>query len=811
MRLLVQSSRRFFYRHPGQLLLALVGIAAGVAVVTGVALMRDVLINALDLAGEELAGRDSVRVHHPSGRIDESLLADLATRPGAPELVPAIAARARHDGRILELLATDPIAVGGETGMGLDGNQINALMRNRAGVAMNEATARRLAKSEGDHIDLRIAGANHQLELTAILARGRALDDRLLMDIGSAQEVLGRQGELSWIEAPAGSRAWLEAELPEGVRIESAGERRDAAARLTEGMRANLTAMSLLSLAVGLFVIYSVLSFLLVQRRRAVGMLRAVGVTRGQITGLLATETFILAGLGALIGLVLGTVLADQLLTLVRQPIAELYRLVPAAQTRPTVTLYLAIWALAVALALGSTLAVWLEARRIPPGQLVRQDRDPTGTRPGLYAAATGLLITGMAVTLLSAGLAAALGGLFLALMGCALLAPRAGMLLLRLMRWPLKHKLAGRALGMLATSRRRIAPALAALSMALALSAGIGMMVLGFRVTVDDWIERLLRAEAYVTVSQGVIDAELTERIGELEGIAAVSSARQHHLPDGRVLIAYDLPADAWDGFELVAGDPGPAREAFMAGEAVLVTEPFARRQDKTIGDEIVIESGDHRHSLPIAAVYRDYGSDQGAIAVNADDYRDWFDDEVRDSLGLYFHETGDIERWRQRLEAIDERIVVTTPEQVRAQTLVVFDRTFRISWALAALVGIIALIALVSALLALGLERRRDHATLRALGLTRRGLTGLVVSQTTGLAAASALVAAPLAIAIHAGLTLVVQPRAFGWSLPLSLPLPPLGAMLMLALAAGLIAGLYPAWQIASRNPSSELRSRG
>jgi putative ABC transport system permease protein len=810
MRLLIQSSRRFFYRHPGQLLLALIGIAAGVAVVTGVALMRDVLINALDLAGEELAGRDSVRVQHPSGRIDEALFTDLATRPGAPVMVPVIATRARFDDRILELLATDPMSLGGDAGMGLDGNQINALMRTPSGVAMNVATAARLELDEGESFTVRIAGAEHELTVAAILTRGRTLDDRLLMDIAVAQDALGRQGELSSIEAPAGSRDWLRAKLPDDFRIETAGDRRDAAARLTEGMRANLSAMSLLSLAVGLFVIYSVLSFLLVQRRRTIGMLRAVGVTPGQITGLLVTETFLLAGLGALLGLTLGTLLADQLLALVRQPIAELYRLVPAAQTNPTAALYLLVWILAVVLAQASTLAVWREARRILPGQLVRHDREPVGSRSRLHLAAAGLLTTGIAVAMMSDGLAAALAGLFLALMGCAVLAPPAGMQCLRLMRRPLRQHLAGRALGMLSTSRRRIAPALAALSMALALSAGIGMMVLGFRVTVDDWVDRLLRAEAYVTVSQGVIDPALAERIGSLDDIAALSSARQRRLPDGRVLIAYDLPADAWDGFELVAGHPHTAREAFMAGKAVLVTEPFAHRRSKGVGDEITIDSAEHRLSLPIVGVYRDYGSDQGAIAVNAAHYREWFGDDLRDSLGLYFHETAEMESWRQRLQAVDERIVLTSRDQVREQTLAVFDRTFRISWALALLVGSIALIALVSALLALGLERKRDHATLRALGLTRRGLTGLVVSQTTGLAAASALVAVPLAMAIHIGLTLVVQPRAFGWTLPLSLPVAPLGAMIVLALLAGLLAGLYPAWQIASRSPSTELRSR-
>ncbi len=809
MRLLIQSSRRFFYRHPGQLVLAIVGIAAGVAVVTGVALMRDVLVNALDMAADELAGRDSIRIEHPSGKIDESLFSDLATRPGAPALLPVISVRARHDGYILEVLATDPMMLGGDERLALSGNQISALMRTAGGVAINPHTAERLGRTEGDPFDVRIAGATYTLEIVTTLDRGRGLDDRLVMDIAVAQDLLGRQGELSWIETPAEGREWLESALPADLNIVTAPERRDAAARLTEGMRANLSAMSLLSLAVGLFVIYSVLSFLLVQRRRSFGMLRAVGVTREQLTGLLAIETLLLSGLGALFGLVLGTILADQLLELVRQPVAELYRLIPAAQTRPTAGLYLLIWAGAVALASASTLTIWREARQIPPGQLVRsQQNDAPGAAIHLIAAI--LLIAGLATIAVSDGLAAALAGLFFALMGCALLAPGAGMFVLALLRQPVKSLLPGRALAMLASGRRRIAPALSALSLALALSAGIGMMVLGFRITVDDWVDRLLRADVYLTVSQGVIDQALTEQVSALDGIEAVSSARQRHLPDDRLMIAYDLPADAWGGFELIAGDPDTAREDFLAGQAVLVTEPFARHNRLEVGDSVTISTPDRTHSLPIAAVYRDYGSDRGAIAVAGSHYRQWFDDELRDSLGLYFTDSSELDHWRERLRAIDERIVITTREQVRAQTLAVFDRTFRISWALAVLVGLIALIALISALLAMGLERSRDYATLRALGLTRRGLSALVVTQTTGMATASALVATPLAIAMHAGLSLIVQPRAFGWSLPMSLPIAPLVVMLILALLTGAAAGLYPAWKIASRPPAPELRSR-
>src|SRR5699024_7372944 len=93
MYLLLQSSRRFFRRHPGQLALALAGMAAGVAVMTGVALMRDVLVDSLDGAAVALSVRDSVRVTSPGGPLDETLYRRLALHDGAPPVTPVLQQR----------------------------------------------------------------------------------------------------------------------------------------------------------------------------------------------------------------------------------------------------------------------------------------------------------------------------------------------------------------------------------------------------------------------------------------------------------------------------------------------------------------------------------------------------------------------------------------------------------------------------------------------------------------------------------------------------------------------------------------------
>ncbi|HSH26493.1 MAG TPA: hypothetical protein VK972_01790, partial [Wenzhouxiangella sp.] len=225
MRLLIQSSRRFFRRHPGQLALALVGMASGVAVMTGVALMRDVLIDSLDGAAEALAGRDSVRVTAPGGPLDETLYRQLALQDGAPPLTPVLQQRVKFGDRRLELLGIDAFA--GDGGSLLPPDLLTRLLALPAAAAANASTLERLELAPGDTLAVRLGKRSIELELVGPIPAGQNLDDRLLMDIAALQDAVGRQGELSWIDAPAAARDWLEQRLPDSLELGSAAQRRD--------------------------------------------------------------------------------------------------------------------------------------------------------------------------------------------------------------------------------------------------------------------------------------------------------------------------------------------------------------------------------------------------------------------------------------------------------------------------------------------------------------------------------------------------------------------------------------------------------
>jgi putative ABC transport system permease protein len=108
----------------------------------------------------------------------------------------------------------------------------------------------------------------------------------------------------------------------------------------------------------------------------------------------------------------------------------------------------------------------------------------------------------------------------------------------------------------------------------------------------------------------------------------------------------------------------------------------------------------------------------------------------------------------------------------------------------------------------MALQLERAREYAVLRATGVTPGGLFGLIALQTGLMGLLAGLLALPLGLVLAKLLILVINQRAFGWSLQTLVPVQVLFEALLLALAAALLAGLYPAWRMSRTQPAAALR---
>src|SRR5690606_7040136 len=183
--------------------------------------------------------------------------------------------------------------------------------------------------------------------------------------------------------------------------------------------------------------------------------------------------------------------------------------------------------------------------------------------------------------------------------------------------------------------------------------------------------------------------------------------------------------------------------------------------------------------------------------VVMALERYRSAFADEGLDGIGVRAAAGASVRELEQRVRGEIGRepfAGVRSSERLRELSLSVFDRTFKITEVLRILAGLVAFLGVLSALLAIELERSRERAVLRALGLAPRALRALLVAETGLLGAAAGIAAMPLGIVLAAVLVHVINRRSFGWSMELLVTPGPLMTGLALAVGAALVAGLVP-----------------
>ncbi len=217
--------------------------------------------------------------------------------------------------------------------MGSD--QLVAFLTKPGALLISEGLAAENGLALGDPVMLDAGGRPSPGFVAGLLRPGdalsrRALDGLILADIATAQEITGRIGRLDSIDlilrqGELEGFADLRGLLPSDAQIVPVRLRSGALAQMTAAFRTNLTALSLLALVVGMFLIYNSMTFSVVQRRPLFGTLRCLGVTRGEIGALVLSEAVLVGALGSLLGLGLGVLLGQGAVRAVTQTINDLY------------------------------------------------------------------------------------------------------------------------------------------------------------------------------------------------------------------------------------------------------------------------------------------------------------------------------------------------------------------------------------------------------------------------------------------------------------------------------------------------------
>ena len=824
----------------------MLGVALGVAVVVAIDLANTSARQAFALSAATVTGKATHQVVGAGDGLDEAVYRDLRVRLGLREAAPVIEGFARapaYPGRTFQILGIDPLAEApfrAYTG-GVASDLDLAAFVTRAGTGlMARPTADALGLALGDTLGLRIGGVAHRLTLVGLMEpederSGHAMENLLVTDVATAQELFGLPGLLSRIdllipegEAGLAVLARLEAALPEEAEVIRSSVRTETVEQMTRAFNLNLTALSLLALVVGMFLIYNTMTFSVVQRRTLVGRLRALGVTRREVFSLVLGEALLIGVVGTVVGVLLGLVLGRGLVQLVTQTINDLYYVLRVRE------MSLAPWTLAkgVALGLGATLVATLpparEATNAPAGTVLRRSQEETRARSRLpkQALAGGVLGVLAVLLLLLPGRSIILSyaALLCVMLAFALLTPAAVVVCAEGVR-----PVMGRTLGILGrmaargvvTTLSRTAVAIAALMIAVASTVGVGVMVDSFRETVQVWLGYSLQADVYVQPPSLVFrrgDATLApglvERLRAAPGVAGAYSVRTVPVTssEGRTdLVAIDQGPNTRRTFRFKAGDPDEVWSGFQGRDVVIVSEPYSYRYGVAVGDTLTLQTDRGPHRFAVRAVFYDYGSDLGVVMMGRTTYDRYYDDPAFSGLALYAAPGQDVDALvrtlRERVGDAQE-VIVRSNRALREASLDVFDRTFTVTVVLRLLAVLVAFVGVLSALMALQLERARELAVLRANGLTPGQVWRYVTMQTGLMGLLAGLFSIPLGLTLAYVLIHVINKRSFGWTLQIDVSFGVLGQALLLAVLAALLAGLYPSWKMARANPALALR---
>ena len=839
-RALYRANYGYLLRHPWQLALAVLGISIGVAVIVAVDLANSSSKKAFLLSMDAVTGKATHQIIGGLRDIDEDLYVELRVQHGIRSIAPIVEGYVTINERSLQVLGVDLFA---EQEMraftsqltpedASDATQAQSVFREmltRPGaVMMSQPTADALGLTTGDHFEVLAGGKIRPAILSGTYksAAETGLGNLFTTDIATAQAWFDKANRLSRIDVritdeDAGLEERLEKLLPGDTTLLATATRTRTTTEMSAAFMTNLAAMSLLALLVGLFLIYNSVSFSVLQRRRLIGILRALGTTRRQVITLVLTETAGIGLIAATLGVLAGIWLGGELLGLVSQSINDFYFRVTVTDVSISASSVTKGVVAGIGAALVAAVVPAIEASSYRPRlSLTRSTLEQQTRRLLPFVALAGVVTIALAMVVLAfsgRGLVAGLISVFMLILGFALCVPLVVKASAHFLS-PIAKRLGGvwarLAVADIGSSLSRTGVAIVALAVAVSATIGVSVMVDSFRGSVSDWLEQTLQADIYAGMRRGTLDPVLLKELSEIPGVVAFSSNRRswHEDENGRTqVLATKMAPGSYAGTEILDANPKEVWSLFERDDVVLVSEPYAYRNRVTPGDSVALRTASGKTEFRIIATYQSYDINAAALLMSRQTYDRHFDDSGVDSIGLYLDDGVDVADVIAQMETISrgrQELLINSNVKIRELSLQIFDRTFVITDVLYWLAVSVAFIGILGAMLALQLERARDFAVLRALGMTQLQLGGMITLQTSVIGLLSGLAAIPLGLVMAYVLIEVINRRAFGWQIDMAIAPDILLSAVLFAVVAALLAGIYPAWRTAQSQPALAMR---
>ncbi|GJM15652.1 MAG: permease [Thermodesulfobacteriota bacterium] len=848
---LLHVSIGFIKRHLLQSILLVIGITFGVALIVSVDIANQSASRSFSISKEILSTKSTHHILGAYSDFDEEIYNHLKLELGIENIAPIVEDYvniSNLNDRAVRLLGTDLFAdlifydTQNSPLPNLSQSTLSELITKPSTALISSDIAQSAGIKIGDVLNLSYGSETLDVEVIGVLDEqdselSKSLGGLLLTDISTAQELLGKVGLLSQIdlvideETADGGRALqsIKNYLPSGVEIKRKDVLLGSAKSLTRSFELNLTALSLLALFVGVFLIYNIVSFSVIQRRSIIGTLSSIGTTHRQIFKMIMAEALGIGIIGSIIGVVGGIFLGRSIVGLVTRSINDLYYTLTVTNfTVSPETIAKGLLAGILATLFAAVVPAF-EASRLRPINILRRS-----TFEGFFLKSIrlfgviGIIVIALGyivIILPTKSLILSLLSVFLILFGASLLVPICTTLLMSLFSFLLSP------IGLISRmsprnvirSSSRTAVAIASLTVAISVILSVSIMIGSFRSTVVSWLDSALTADVFISIvapnisSQAGLNPQIIDEVLNTSGVGRVATVRR---------VLYNSPEYGLFNLVAVTEDLATENREFvwreldndqlwnqMQKNSILISESFAYRNniEPGAGTAIELQTDEGIKEFEVTGIYYDYGAQSGVLLISDDLYRSLWQDDKITSLGVYVSQINNVEKTVGELRTSlsgYSNLVIRSNNNLKESAIKTFDRTFTVTSALRILIAIVAFISVLSSLMALQLEREREFGVYRAIGMTISQLRKMLFLENGLIGLASGIFSIPLGLALSLILIYVINLRSFGWTLNFSIEPRYFIEALGIALVASIAAGLYPAYLIGKEDVGKLIR---
>jgi len=832
-----QVAIRQWGTHRLRVAMTTLGIALGVAVFFAIRTANSALLDSLTLTVERLAGKSTLEVSAGETGFPEETLDTVRATPGvqlAEPVIEVIVHTAFQDEGNLLILGVDTIGDQQLRQYEFDRSQTQVAdpltyLAQPNSILLSRAFAERHGLKIGDSFPIFTAHGKMDFAVEGIFKPtgvGEVFGGNIaVMDIYSAQVVFDRGRNFDHIDltnSPAVPvnelQQRLKARLPAGIEVMRPDMKGQSLENAVTAMRLGMMITSFIALLVGVYIIFNSFTISVNQRWKEIGILRAVGVERGNINAMFMGEALLMGVIGSSVGIGLGYYLATVTNSVMGSIAASVYGIVSiAVAPKLHPDLVLTAFGLGLAASLGGA---WMPARAAsyldPILALHNIESRQKESALGWGRTAMGAVVLLISMLLIQfspsgVGMVFQFSYAALQLLGLTMLLPMLVHWAARAIR-PAMDRVGGSegalAVDAMIQSPRRSAATVGALMVGLMFVYSTAAYIQSYKNMIERWTNQMLNADLMVATSTLLrstsyhFSEDLGKRIGALPEVKHVQNVRFTIVPyngDTAAICAIEM-----EGFLLrsenaiLGGNKKTAEELLPRGEGVVVSKNFSARWRLRVGDRVHLDTPTGPLDLPIVGMVEDYRSDKGTIFMERALYKRYWKDDAVDFVDITLKPGQNaiaVKHEIEQMTAGSEHALVYTNVEFRNWIGSLVDKFFMLNYMQLVVAVIVAVVGIANTLIISVAERRREFGIIRAIGGYQAQIRKMVLLEAFSISVVGVIVGAIAALFNIQFLSHTVSTVLAGYDVPFYFPWVLVLETFPAVVAVSLLAGWIPA----------------